>query len=148
MTGKRFIKIVIMVGLTLYVVTPLAILGLSRADYARVAKGKKPLFTLPGVGIADGGSVEYMGLGYLLYSRYRFSNAPKPNPEFRDTWAYDVGPEIHYIPIRRIWPWGSAILKDRQDLKLVRNEIYKDIQPTSAGDSSPRAARGSEPPEK
>ena len=118
---RRTLKVWAARILAAYLLSYLVILCAGTVDYALVARNRSPMFTGPGVGVADGGSVEYRGLGYVIMATHRYSQRPRPAGECRDGWAYDVGPRIWY-PCRAIWPWGGALMRDRADLRLVTLE--------------------------
>lgn len=88
-------------------------------DYLRVKNGKKPIFTNSGDAYTDGGSVKYYGLCYSIMSNHSFSKAPRPEWARSNVWAYDIGPEITFIPY--VCPWW----KNRSEVKTVIDETRK-----------------------
>lgn len=61
-------------------------------DYYRVVKDQNPLFCIPIGGLLDGGTVEYLGLGYKVIRYNRLLPLSEDNTEHRLYTAIRIGP--------------------------------------------------------
>ena len=61
-------------------------------DYARLVAGKRPIFARLQLHLADGGSVQYWGLGYLVTDRHEMRWGIEMQPEERTAISYKVAP--------------------------------------------------------
>jgi hypothetical protein len=113
---RRWFKCVAILAAA-YVAFPGAVRGMAEIDYARVKAKRKPIFTFTKAPMADGGSVEYGGVGYLVVDLHEYAT-PRPSWASTDGWAYDVGAELHYA-IGWPWPWGRWIMRNKRCVKRV-----------------------------
>jgi len=81
----------------------LVIIGwaMGQYDYARVVAGKHPIFARLQLHLADGGSVQYLGLGYTVTAQHELRWGIEMQPELRETTSYQVtpfrvGPRLDY----------------------------------------------------
>ncbi len=109
----------VLISISLYILITSLIAIMGHIDYLRVKNGKKPIFTNSGDAYTDGGSVKYYGLCYSIMSNHSFSKAPRPEWARSNVWAYDIGPEITFIPY--VCPWW----KNRSEVKTVIDETRK-----------------------
>jgi len=109
---RRFLAFGII--LSIYVVATAMIATMAEIDYRRVREGQRPRFAGGGVGIADGGSVEFTGLLYRITDSHRYSTAPKPVGADGDGWAHDIGPELRFF-FPALCPWW----RNKDELRTV-----------------------------
>lgn len=71
-----------------------AVIGwaMGQFDYARLVAGKRPIFARVHLNLADGGSVEYLGLGYTITDRHEIRWGIEMQPEVREATSYQVAP--------------------------------------------------------
>jgi hypothetical protein len=139
MNRKRWIIILIILGA--YCIVAGTVSFMAETDYERITAGQKPRFTLTEVGIADGGSVEYHGLGYLLISHHGYSSAPRPKWATGDGWAYDIGPEM-VCSSRWMCPW----LRNKKEIRTVVDEEGRRLEEVTA--STQQSSGGAGAPQK
>jgi hypothetical protein len=78
--------------------------AMGQIDYSRLAAGKRPLFARVQLRLEDGGSVQYLGLGYTVTDRHEMRWGIEMRPEVRlsEGWKakpytpFRVGPELDY----------------------------------------------------
>ena len=61
-------------------------------DYARLVAGKQPLFARFQLHLADGGSVQYLGLGYTVTDKHEMRWGIEMQPEERIASSHQVAP--------------------------------------------------------
>jgi hypothetical protein len=66
-------------------------------DYARLVAGKRPVFARFQSYLADGGSVQYDGLGYTVTDLHEMRWGIEMQPDVRQTAGYQAAP---YAPFR------------------------------------------------
>ncbi len=79
-------------------------------DYARLVAGKRPMFARFKSYLADGGSVEYDGLGYTVTDMHQFSGEVSLT---KPTTTYRVGPTLDY--------WTPFVSRDSTTFVVVTN---------------------------
>jgi hypothetical protein len=70
-------------------------------DYARLVAGKRPTFARVQLHLADGGSIQYLGLGYTVTDRHEMRWGIEMQPEACQTIGsqvapFRVGPTLDY----------------------------------------------------
>jgi hypothetical protein len=75
--------------------------AMGQYDYARLDAGKRPMFARCQLHLADGGSVEYLGLGYTVTDLHELRWGIEMQPEMRETSSnqvapFRVGPTLNY----------------------------------------------------
>lgn len=81
-----FVRVIVIISLILIIcMTAFAI------DYARVKKGKLPIFCVETVHVADGGTTIYMGLGYkvIKYNIRKYSDGIVYTGIFIGPWSME-----------------------------------------------------------
>ena len=73
--------------------------AMGQYDYARLVAGKRPMFARLQLHLADGGSVQYLGLGYTVTDEHEMRWGVEMQPEIRKTAQvapFRVGPTLDY----------------------------------------------------
>jgi hypothetical protein len=73
--------------------------AMGQYDYARLVAGKHPMFARFQSHLADGGSVQYLGLGYTVTAKHEMRWGIEMQPEMRGTSQaapFRVGPTLDY----------------------------------------------------
>jgi hypothetical protein len=72
----------------------LAIMGwlMGQYDYSRLVAGERPVFARFQFHPADGGSVQYWGLGYTVTDKHEMRWGIEMQPELRAATSYQVAP--------------------------------------------------------
>ena len=71
--------------------------GMGQYDYGRLRAGKRPVFTFVKLRLADGGSVQYFGLGYTVTDRHELRWGIEMQTDVITNGAYHLTP---YTPFR------------------------------------------------
>jgi hypothetical protein len=66
--------------------------AMGQYDYARLVAGKRPMFARLQLHLKDGGSVQYLGLGYTITDLHELRWGIEMQPEVRETTSYQVAP--------------------------------------------------------
>jgi hypothetical protein len=66
-------------------------------DYSRLVAGKRPVFTVFRAHLADGGSVQYFGLGYTVTDRHEMRWGIEVQNDVVTNASYQIAP---YAPFR------------------------------------------------
>ena len=78
--------------------------AMGQIDYARVVDGKRPLFARFTLYLADGGSVQYLGLGYTVGDHHQYWDMEPPDVQTNTSWK----PILTDMPTNS--SWGPARL--------------------------------------
>jgi hypothetical protein len=73
--------------------------AMGQYDYSRLVAGKRPVFARIQLHLADGGSVQYLGLGYTVTELHemRWGIEMQPDPQtLGKLGPFRVGPELDY----------------------------------------------------
>jgi|SRR5580693_1808822 hypothetical protein len=66
--------------------------AMGQIDYTRLVAGKRPLFARFSLGLADGGSIQYFGMGYTVTEHHQMSVSPWP-AQYAE---FQIGPTLDY----------------------------------------------------
>ena len=103
-------------------------------DYSRLVAGKQPLFARIQLHLADGGSVQYLGLGYTVTELHemRWGIEMQPDPHTLGKYGpFRVGPELDY--------W-TPVYEPRADQIYHRDQqMIMTMSPNTALEPTPTA---------
>jgi hypothetical protein len=75
-----------------FVVVAIICWAMGQYDYARLVAGKRPMFARFQLHLADGGSVQYLGLGYTVSDLHELRWGIEMQSEARRTGFYQAAP--------------------------------------------------------